>query len=53
MVDANDNRDAGHKLKCPECRAELKRRRSRKADACARWFAGDADRFLMCAIWTR
>ncbi len=52
MVDANDNRDAGHELKCPECRAELKRRRSRRPMR-ARWFAGDADRFLMCAIWTR
>jgi hypothetical protein len=52
MVDANDNGDAGQKLKCPECRADLKRRRSRKADACEMVCGGCGQIFDVCDMDT-
>ena len=48
MVDANDNRGAVEKLKCPECRAELKRRRSRQPDACEMVCGGCGQMFDVC-----
>ena len=35
-------------LKCPECRAVLKRRRSRKADACEMLCGGCGQIFNVC-----
>jgi hypothetical protein len=35
-------------LKCPECRAELKRRRSRKADQCEMVCGGCGQIFDVC-----
>ncbi len=44
-TDENPNADA---LKCPECRAVLKRRRSRKADACEMVCGGCGQIFDVC-----
>ena len=52
MDDANDNRDAGQDLKCPECRAELKRRRSRNPDACEMVCGGCGQMFDVCDMDT-
>ena len=45
---ANPNPD----LKCPECRAELKRRRSRKADQCEMVCGGCGQIFDVCDMDT-
>jgi hypothetical protein len=39
-------------LKCPECRAELKRRRSRNADACEMVCGGCGELFDVCDLDT-
>jgi len=52
MADAIDTGDAGQELKCPECRAELKRRRSRKADACEMVCGGCGQIFDVCDLDT-
>ena len=39
-------------LKCPECRAELKRRRSRKADQCEIGCGGGGQFFDVCDVNT-
>jgi uncharacterized protein YbaR (Trm112 family) len=43
-----DKKDAVDDLKCPECRAVLKRRRSRKADACEMVCGGCGQIFDVC-----
>lgn len=40
--------DQADDLKCPECRAVLKRRRSRKADACEMVCGGCGQIFDVC-----
>jgi hypothetical protein len=52
MADAIDARDAGKDPKCPECRAELKRRRSRNADACEMVCGGCGQIFDVCDMNT-
>jgi hypothetical protein len=45
----SDKRDINSdQLKCPECRAVLKRRRSRKADACEMVCGGCGKIFDVC-----
>ena len=43
---------AGEQLKCPECRAELKRRRSRRVDACEMICGGCGQSFDVCDLDT-
>ena len=43
-----EKNDAAVDLKCPECRAVLKRRRSRKADACEMVCGGCGQIFDVC-----
>jgi hypothetical protein len=43
-----EKHDAADDLKCPECRAVLKRRRSRKADACEMVCGGCGQIFDVC-----
>ena len=42
----------GQELKCPECRAELKRRRSRNPDACEMVCGGCGQMFDVCDMDT-
>lgn len=48
MRDKTEPSDQVQELKCPECRAELKRRRSRKADACEMVCGGCGQIFDVC-----
>jgi len=48
MHDKTEPSDQVQELKCPECRAELKRRRSRKADACEMVCGGCGQIFDVC-----
>ncbi len=52
MADTIDAGDADLDLKCPECRAELKRRRSRKADQCEMVCGGCGQSFDVCNMDT-
>ena len=46
------NRDAAEDLKCPECRARLKERRSRRADKCEMICGGCGQSFDVCDLET-
>ena len=48
MRDKSQINDLSPDLKCPECRAELKRRRSRKADQCEMVCGGCGQIFDVC-----
>lgn len=48
MNDPSDAGDAGQDLRCPECRAVLKRRRSRSADSCEMICGGCGKTFDVC-----
>ena len=48
-----DSNEAANDLKCPECRAVLKRRRSRKADACEMVCGGCGQIFDVCDAETQ
>jgi len=52
MVDATEAGNLSQDLKCPECRAELKRRRSRKVDQCEMVCGGCGQIFDVCDINT-
>jgi len=52
MSDATQPKDQNLDLKCPECRAELKRRRSRKVDQCEMVCGGCGQIFDVCDMNT-
>jgi hypothetical protein len=52
MSDKTRPKDQNSDLKCPECRAELKRRRSRNADACEMVCGGCGELFDVCDLDT-
>jgi len=52
MSNATEAGSQSQDLKCPECRAELKRRRSRKADACEMVCGGCGQIFDVCDVNT-
>jgi hypothetical protein len=52
MRDKIEPNDQTQDLKCPECRAELKRRRSRKVDQCEMVCGGCGQIFDVCDINT-
>ena len=52
MSDKTQPNDRNEDLKCPECRAELKRRRSRKADQCEMVCGGCGQIFDVCDMNT-
>jgi hypothetical protein len=52
MRDRTESNEQTQDLKCPECRAELKRRRSRKADPCEMVCGGCGQIFDVCDMDT-
>lgn len=48
MRDETETNDQANDLKCPECRAALKRRRSRTADQCEMVCGGCGQIFDVC-----
>jgi hypothetical protein len=48
-----EGKAAGKELRCPECRAVLKRRRSRKVDACEMVCGGCGQIFDVCDAETQ
>lgn len=52
MRDKTETDDQIQDLKCPECRAELKRRRSRKVDQCEMVCGGCGQIFDVCDVET-
>ena len=52
MADDTPTDAAEAQLKCPECRAHLKRRRSRRADACEMICGGCGQSFDVCDLDT-
>ena len=46
------NQDKNPDLKCPECRAELKQRRTQKPDACEMICGGCGQMFDVCDLET-
>ncbi len=52
MPDATETSDPGQDLKCPECRAALKRRRSRTVDECEMVCGGCGQIFDVCDMDT-
>jgi hypothetical protein len=48
MGDNTERNEPAGEMKCPECRAELKRRRSRSADACEMVCGGCGQIFDVC-----
>lgn len=52
MQDQTQTTQPTKNLKCPECRAELKRRRSRNADACEMVCGGCGQIFDVCDMDT-
>jgi ribosomal protein L37AE/L43A len=52
MSDKTRPKDQNSDLTCPECRAELKRRRSRNVDACEMVCGGCGQIFDVCDIDT-
>lgn len=48
MGETVGNGDQANELKCPECRAALKRRRSRRPDACEMICGGCGQIFDVC-----
>jgi uncharacterized protein YbaR (Trm112 family) len=47
-----DNKDAAMDLRCPECRAKLKERRSRTPDKCEMICGGCGQNFDVCDLET-
>lgn len=52
MPKTTETSDPSQDLKCPECRASLKRRRSRNADECEMVCGGCGQMFDVCDIDT-
>ena len=52
MSETTETNDQAKDLKCPECRAELKRRRSRNVDQCEMVCGGCGQIFDVCDIDT-
>ena len=52
MPDETPTDASNESLKCPECRADLKRRRSRRADACEMICGGCGQSFDVCDLDT-
>jgi hypothetical protein len=52
MSNKTEPNDQMKDLKCPECRAELKRRRSRNPDACEMVCGGCGQTFDVCDMDT-
>ena len=52
MPKATETSDPSQDLKCPECRAALKRRRARNADECEMVCGGCGQMFDVCDIDT-
>lgn len=52
MSDKTENNDQAQNLTCPECRATLKRRRSRTADECEMVCGGCGQSFDVCDLET-
>ncbi|MCG6917334.1 MAG: hypothetical protein LJE89_07290 [Deltaproteobacteria bacterium] len=52
MKTDTDNKDAARDLRCPECRAQLKERRSRTADKCEMICGGCGKSFDVCDLET-
>jgi hypothetical protein len=48
MSDTSRKSSSAQDLKCPECRADLKKRRSRKPDACEMVCGGCGQSFDVC-----
>jgi hypothetical protein len=48
MAPSNTSRIEDHELKCPECRASLKKRRGRRVDACEMVCGGCGRIFDVC-----
>jgi len=50
MPDGTPTKESGEDLRCPECRAVLKRRRSRTPDECEMVCGGCGQSFDVCDI---
>ena len=52
MSDQKQPKDSVEDLRCPECKAQLKKRRSRKADECEMLCGGCGKSFDVCDLDT-